>query len=74
MLVTTKGWVKEIECLKMELGEPDASGRRTPVPVENSEFIMQVDAIIVAIGNSPNPLIPDNTPGLADNKKGNHSG
>ena len=65
-----KGWVKEIECLKMELGEPDASGRRTPVPIENSEFIMPVDAIIVAIGNSPNPLISDNTPGLQITKKG----
>ena len=65
-----QGWVKEIECLKMELGEPDASGRRSPVPIENSEFIMPVDAIIVAIGNSPNPLIPDNTPGLQITKKG----
>jgi len=65
-----KGWVKEIECLKMELGEPDASGRRTPVPIENSEFIMPVDAIIVAIGNSPNPLIPDSTRGLQITKKG----
>jgi glutamate synthase (NADPH/NADH) small chain len=65
-----KGWVKEIECLKMELGEPDASGRRTPVPIENSEFTMPVDAIIVAIGNSPNPLISDNTPGLQITKKG----
>jgi glutamate synthase (NADPH/NADH) small chain len=64
------GWVKEIECLKMELGEPDASGRRTPVPIENSEFIMPADAIIVAIGNSPNPLIPDSTRGLQITKKG----
>jgi glutamate synthase (NADPH) small chain len=64
------GWVREIECLKMELGEPDASGRRTPVPIENSEFTIPVDAIIVAIGNSPNPLISDNTPGLQITKKG----
>jgi glutamate synthase (NADPH/NADH) small chain len=64
------GWIKEIECLQMELGEPDASGRRIPVPIENSEFTMPVDAVIVAIGNSPNPLIPDSTPGLQITKKG----
>ena len=64
------GWIKEIECLQMELGEPDASGRRVPVPVENSEFTMPVDAVIVAIGNSPNPLIPDSTAGLQITKKG----
>jgi len=49
------GWVKEIECLRMELGEPDASGRRRPVPIEGSEFRYPVDAVICAIGNSPNP-------------------
>ncbi|MBN2357620.1 NADPH-dependent glutamate synthase [candidate division KSB1 bacterium] len=57
-----KGWVKEIELLKMELGEPDASGRRRPVPIKGSEFIIPVDAVVVAIGNSPNPLIPKETP------------
>jgi glutamate synthase (NADPH) small chain len=65
------GWVKEIECLRMELGEPDASGRRKPVPVPNSEFAMPVDAVICAIGNSPNPLITQTTPGLEIGKKGN---
>ena len=55
----------------MELGEPDASGRRSPIAVKGSEFRMKADAVIVAIGNSPNPLIPMSTPGLAIGKKGN---
>jgi len=61
-----RGWIKEIECLRMELGEPDASGRRKPIPVEGSNFTMPFDAVVMAIGNSPNPLIPMTTP----NKKG----
>ncbi len=65
------GWVKEIECLKMELGEPDASGRRRPIPIEGSETIMPMDAVVCAIGNSPNPLIAATTPGLEVGKKGN---
>lgn len=65
------GWVKEIEYLKMELGEPDASGRRTPIPIDGSETILPIDAVVCAIGNSPNPLIPDSTPGLLMGKKGN---
>jgi len=65
------GWVKEVECLRMELGEPDDSGRRRPVPIEGSEFRFQVDAAICAIGNSPNPLILRTTPGLEEGKKGN---
>ena len=64
------GWVKEIECQKMELGEPDASGRRKPVPVEGSNFLVPFDAVVIAIGNSPNPLIPMTTPGLEISKKG----
>lgn len=52
------GWVKEMECLKMELGEPDSSGRRRPVPIEGSEYKIQIDTIVVAIGQTPNPLIP----------------
>jgi glutamate synthase (NADPH/NADH) small chain len=64
------GWVKEIECLRMELGEPDSSGRRRPVPMENSNFIMKADAIICAIGNSPNPLLAATTPGLETGKGG----
>lgn len=55
------GWVHEMECLEMELGEPDASGRRRPVPKEGSEFVIPVDTIISAIGNKPNPLIPRET-------------
>jgi glutamate synthase (NADPH/NADH) small chain len=65
------GWLSEIECLRMELGEPDDSGRRRPVPVAGSEFRMKVDAAVCAIGNSPNPLIPMTTPGLSVGKKGN---
>ena len=66
-----QGWLTEIECIKMELGEPDASGRRSPIPVKGSEFRMKADAVICAIGNSPNPLIPMTTPGLKVGKKGN---
>ena len=66
-----RGWVKAVECLRMELGEPDASGRRRPVPVKGSEFQIPVDTVVVAIGNSPNPLIPQSTPGLETAKHGN---
>ncbi len=65
------GWLTGMECLKMELGEPDDSGRRRPVPIEGSEFIMEVDAMVPAIGNSPNPLIPQTTDGLTIGRKGN---
>ena len=64
------GWIKEMECLRMELGEPDASGRRKPIPVEGSNFRVPFDAVVIAIGNSPNPLIPMTTPGLEISKKG----
>ncbi len=63
--------VKAMECLRMELGEPDSSGRRRPVPIEGSEFIMEVDLVVVAIGNSPNPLIPQSIPELKVGKWGN---
>jgi glutamate synthase (NADPH/NADH) small chain len=66
-----KGWVTGIECIKMALGEPDESGRRKPVPVEGSEFVLDVDTVVMAIGQGPNPLIQDTTPGLAVNKRGN---
>ncbi|MDO5548029.1 MAG: NADPH-dependent glutamate synthase [Eubacteriales bacterium] len=62
--------VKGVRCQKMELGEPDASGRRRPVPIEGEEFILDVDAAIVSIGTSPNPLIRTTTPGLDTNRKG----
>ncbi len=64
------GWLKEIECSRMKLGEPDQSGRRRPIRIDGSEFIMQMDACIVAIGNSPNPIIPQTTPELEISKKG----
>ncbi len=66
-----QGKVKAMELLKMELGEPDASGRRRPVPIEGSNYIMDVDLVVVAIGNSSNPLIPRTTPGLDVNRWGN---
>ncbi len=66
-----QGWVKEVECIKMELGEPDASGRRRPIPIKGSEFRIPVDTVVVAIGQSPNPLIPRTTPGLEVTKHGN---
>jgi glutamate synthase (NADPH/NADH) small chain len=63
--------VTAIECLKYKLGEPDESGRRRPVPIEGSEFQIEVDAVIIAIGNAANPLIRQTTPGLEFNKWGN---
>ncbi len=66
-----RGWLREVECLRMELGEPDDSGRRRPVEVPGSEFRMRMDAAICAIGNSPNPMIPLTTPGLDVGKRGN---
>jgi glutamate synthase (NADPH/NADH) small chain len=64
------GWVNGMECIKMELGEPDASGRRRPVPVEGSEFMMDIDTAIIAIGQTPNPLIQRTTEGLETTKWG----
>lgn len=64
------GMVKGMECVRMELGEPDASGRRSPVEVPDSEFVLDVDTVIMAIGTSPNPLIRSTTPGIEANKRG----
>ena len=64
------GRVKGLECIRMELGEPDESGRRRPVKIEGSEFILEADTVISAIGNTPNPLIRSTTKGLEANKKG----
>lgn len=64
-------WVTGMECLKCELGEPDASGRRSPVPIKGSEYVMDVDTVVVAIGQGPNPLVPRTTRDLECNKKGN---
>lgn len=65
-----KGRVSKINLIKMELGEPDASGRRRPVAIEGSEYSVDVDTVIMALGTSPNPLIKSTTPGLDTNKKG----
>ena len=65
-----KGRVRAMECIKMELGEPDASGRRRPIEVPGSEFELEVDAVIMSLGTSPNPLIRSTTPGLDANRKG----
>jgi len=65
------GWVTGLELQKMELGEPDASGRRRPVPVPGSEYVIEADTVIVAIGNDPNPLIPQTSPGIRTTKWGN---
>ena len=66
-----KGWVNGLECVKMELGEPDASGRRSPVVVKGSEYVLDVDMVVMAIGQGPNPLIKQTTPELEVNKRGN---
>ena len=71
LLGDERGWLREIECRRMELGEPDASGRRRPVEIPGSEFVMAMDASVCAIGNSPNPLISMTTPGLEVGKRGN---
>lgn len=64
------GKVKAMKCIKMELGEPDESGRRRPQEIENSEFIIDVDTVIIAIGQTPNPLLRDTTNGLDVNRRG----
>ena len=66
-----QGRVCGLECLKYELGEPDASGRRSPVAIAGSEFTLDVDTVVVAVGNASNPLIPTTTDGLEINKRGN---
>ena len=68
ILEDEKGWVKGMKCVRMELGEPDASGRRRPVVIPDSEFTLDVDTVIMALGTSPNPLISSTTEGLAINK------
>ncbi|MFC1632130.1 NADPH-dependent glutamate synthase [Candidatus Omnitrophota bacterium] len=65
-----QGYVRGMECLRMRLGESDASGRARPVPIEGSEFILDVDTVIVAIGQKPNPLLVKHTPGLKTDKSG----
>jgi glutamate synthase (NADPH/NADH) small chain len=65
-----KGWVQGLECRTMKLGEPDVSGRRSPVEVPGSETVLAVDTVVIAIGNTPNPLIPRTTPGLVVSRRG----
>ena len=70
ILPDENGFVSGMRCIKMELGEPDASGRRSPVEIPNSEFILDCDCVIMSIGTSPNPLIKSTTPGLEINRRG----
>ncbi len=65
------GWVTGMECLRMELGEPDDSGRRRPLPIEGSNFLLDVDLVVVAIGNGPHPLVPQTTPDMDVTRRGN---
>lgn len=65
-----RGWVRGVECVEMELGEPDESGRRSPVVKEGSNFVIDCDVVIMALGTSPNPLIKDTTDGLDTNRRG----
>ena len=68
ILADDKGWVTGMKCIRMELGEPDASGRRRPVEIPDSEFTMELDTVIMSLGTSPNPLISSTTEGLETNK------
>ena len=69
ILTDDNGWVKGMRCIRMELGEPDASGRRRPMPVAGSEFVIDVDTVIMSLGTSPNPLISGTTKGLEVNRR-----
>lgn len=69
ILTDENGWVKGMKCIKMELGEADSSGRKSPVEIANSEFIMNIDMVIMSLGTSPNPLISSTTEGLDINKR-----
>lgn len=64
-----QGNVKAVKCIEMQLGEPDASGRRSPIPVEGSEFTVDCDEVIVALGTTPNPIIKRSMPSLETTKK-----
>jgi glutamate synthase (NADPH/NADH) small chain len=71
ILGNKEGWVTGLECIKMELGAPDASGRRSPVEIKDSNFVLDVDMVVMAIGQGANPLLKQTTPDLAVNKRGN---
>ena len=70
VVVAANGRVTGLECQRMGLGEPDASGRRSPKPVRGSEFVMDVDTVVVAVGTRANPIVPATTPGLETNRQG----
>jgi glutamate synthase (NADPH/NADH) small chain len=70
ILGNEKGWVTGLKCIQMELGEPDESGRRRPVPIAGSEFDIETDVVIMALGTSPNPLIANTTAGLDTDRYG----
>ena len=70
ILSNDNGFVSAVKCIKMELGEPDERGRRSPVPIQNSEYILDMDTVIISIGTSPNPLIKSTTKGLEVNRRG----
>jgi glutamate synthase (NADPH/NADH) small chain len=69
-IIGEDGWVRAIECVRMELGKPDESGRRRPVPIKGSEFQIPVDVVIIAVGTMANPLVPDSATDLNVNKRG----
>ncbi len=69
-IIGENGWVKGIECIRMELGEKDESGRRRPVPIEGSEYVIETNAVVMAIGTSPNPLIASTTNSLETGWRG----
>ena len=69
-LGSKEGWVTGVKCIRMELGEPDASGRRSPVPMPESEFVIDVDTVVVAVGTMANPIVSSTTPGLETNRRG----
>jgi glutamate synthase (NADPH/NADH) small chain len=71
ILAGENGWVRALRCLKMELGEPDSSGRRRPVPIKGSEFELECDVVVEAIGTRANPLLTQTTPDLKLNARGN---
>ncbi len=70
-LLGEKGWVKKVRCIRMELGEPDDSGRRRPVPVKDSEYDIDTDIVVIAIGQGPNPVLMQTSPDISLNKRGN---
>ena len=70
ILGNSNNWVSGIECQRMELGEPDESGRRRPIPVKGSEFVIDIQTLVEAIGQKPNPIIQATTPGLQTSKRG----